>query len=102
MARVMVTAAGSPSGMAPTARATAAVKVSAISCPRSRPTPKVAAASATMATVRSLLNHASLRVRGVESPSAAPTRRWMSPSSVSAPVATTTPVPLPVVTRVPE
>ena len=55
-----------------------------------------------MPTVRILLNPASLCVSGVARISAAPTSRWISPSSVSAPVATTIPAPLPVVTRVPE
>ena len=49
-----------------------------------------------------VLNPASFCVSGVASVSAAPTSRWISPSSVSAPVATTIPAPLPVVTRVPE
>ena len=41
MARVMVTAAGSPSGMAPTASATAAMNISAAGSPRSTPTTNV-------------------------------------------------------------
>ena len=102
MASVMVTAAGRPSGMAPTANATAAVKVSTASCWRTRPSAKVAAASARMPIVRILLNQASLAVSGVASTSAEPTRRWISPISVSEPVATTIPAPEPAVTSVPE
>ena len=49
MASVTVRAAGSPSGIAATASATAAVKVSIADWPRKSPTPKVAAASATTA-----------------------------------------------------
>ena len=75
IASVMVTAAGNPSGMAPTARATAAVKVSTASCRRSRPTAKVAAANARIAAVRIMLKRANLAVSGVVSTSAAPTRR---------------------------
>jgi hypothetical protein len=55
-----------------------------------------------MPTVRILLNPASFCVSGVAKVSAAPTSRWIAPSSVSTPVATTIPAPLPVVTRVPE
>lgn len=78
------------------------MKVSAPSCPRARPMPKVSAASARMATVSTLLNWLSFAVSGVTSVSADPTSRWIAPSSVSAPVATVTPVPLPAVTSVPE
>ena len=59
MASVMVTAAGRPSGMAPTASAIAAVNVSTASCRRSSPTPKVTAARPRMAMVRILLNRTS-------------------------------------------
>ena len=102
IAKVMVTAAGSPSGIAPTASAIAAVKVSTAPCPRNSPIPNVTAASPRMATVNTLLNPASFFVSGVASVSAAPTNRWISPNSVSAPVATITPVPVPAVTKVPE
>ena len=44
MARVMVMAAGSPSGMAPTARATEARNISTHSWPRKYPTKKVVVA----------------------------------------------------------
>ena len=47
-ARVMVTAAGKPSGIAPTARATAAMNISSQLPPRPTPTRKVSAASPRM------------------------------------------------------
>ena len=102
IARVIVTAAGRPSGIAPTASATAAVNISATPSPRAMPTAKVSAASPRITTVRTVLNRAIFRVRGVATVSAWPTSRWISPSSVPAPVATTVPVPVPLVTRVPE
>ena len=75
MARVIVTAAGKPSGIAPTARAMAAVNVSTASWRRNRPAAKVRAARPRIAMVRISLNRASLAVSGVASTSAAPTRR---------------------------
>ncbi|CKT49790.1 Uncharacterised protein [Mycobacterium tuberculosis] len=75
MAKVMVTAVGRPSGIAPTASAIAAVNVSTASCRRSKPTPNVSAARPRMAMVRNLLNHASFAVSGVATTSAAPTSR---------------------------
>ena len=102
IASVIVTAAGSPSGIAPTASATAAMNISLALSPRARPITKVTAASATITTVSTLLTRASLRVSGVAGTSAPPTSRWISPSSVSAPVATVIPAPDPLVTSVPE
>jgi hypothetical protein len=102
IARVMVTTAGSPSGMAPTARATAAVSMSAGDSPRTMPSTKVSSASPRMATVSTWLNREILRVSGVSSVSASPTRRWMRPISVSSPVATTMPRPRPRVSRLVE
>ncbi len=102
IARVTVTAAGSPSGIAPTARATAAVNMSTAGSPRRTPTAKVSAASTRITRVSRALNDASWRVSGVAKDFAEPTRRWISPSSVPAPVATTTPAPEPAVTSVPE
>ena len=91
MARVIVTAAGRPSGMAPTARATAAVNMGAALSPRRRPTAKATAANPTITTVSSELKRVSLAVRGVARTVAPLTRRWMPPSSVRPAVATTTP-----------
>ena len=102
IASVMVTAAGRPSGMAPTARATAAVNISAAASPRATPTANVTTARPRMTAVSQALNVASLRVRGVASSLALPTSRWISPISVAPPVATTIPAPVPAVTRVPE
>jgi hypothetical protein len=102
MARVMVTAAGRPSGMAPTASATAAVNMSAGASPRTTPTAKVTTARPRMTTVSQALKVASLRVSGVASSLVLPTSRWISPISVAPPVATTIPAPVPAVTRVPE
>ena len=70
--------------------------------PRARPMTKVTAARARITTVSTLLNQASLRVSGVAGASAPPTSRWISPSSVAAPVATVIPAPVPLVTSVPE
>ncbi len=100
MARVMVTAAGRPSGIAPTASATAAVNVLVGSSPRHSPTAKVSAASPRISTVSCLLNVSSLRVSGVDRDVAVATSRWIEPSSVCSPVPTTTPVPLPWTTDV--
>jgi hypothetical protein len=94
-ARVTVIMAGRPSGIAPTASATAAVSISAAPWPRSRPIAKVTAARPRIATVTSLLKCSILRVSGVRTPSASPTSRLIRPSSVPAPVATTTPRPPP-------
>ena len=102
IARVMVTAAGRPSGMAPTARATAAVNISAAASPRATPMANVTTARPRMTAVSQPLNVASLRVRGVARSLALPTSRWISPISVAPPVATTIPAPVPAVTRVPE
>ena len=102
IARMIVTAAGRPSGMAPTARAMAAVTMSPGGSPRSVPSTKVKPASTRMTTVSSRLKAASLRVSGVWTPPDSPTSRWIRPSSVSAPVATTTPVAVPATTSVPE
>ncbi len=102
IASAIVTAAGSPSGMAPTARATAATSISDADSPRTVPTRTVTPASPRMTTVRTRLKRASLRVSGVARSVVSPSRRWMRPSSVSGPVVTTTPVPCPAVTSVPE
>ena len=101
IARVIVTAAGSPSGIAPTASATAAVSMSAARSPRASPRAKVNAASAMIATVSAALNAVSLRVSGVAMSVASSTRRWMRPRAVSAPVATAIPSARPARTSVP-
>ena len=80
MARVTVTAAGSPSGMAPTASATAAVNISTASLApqqadgEGRPRPGQG-----WPTVRVMLKRASFCVSGVATGCAAPMSRWISP-----------------------
>ncbi len=100
IASVTVTAAGSPSGIAPTARATAAVIIAANGSPRSIPTTTLNAARPRITTVSTWLKRASLRVSGVCTVAVVPTSLCTWPISVSAPVATTTPRPLPAVTNV--
>ena len=102
MASVIVTAAGSPSGMAPTASATAALNIANGSSPRIRPTPKVIAARPKMAYNSTRLSAAILSANGVERSSADPTSSEMRPISVWSPVAVTIPVPCPDTTRVDE
>ena len=101
MASVMVTAAGRPSGIAPTASATAAMNISNGFSPRQMPSAKVAAASARIAQSTSLLKCAILRVRGVERSVASEMSHAMRPISVLSPVAQTTPSARPYVTSVP-
>ena len=101
MARVMVTAAGSPSGMTATARAIAAVNISVAASPRSNPMANVMSARMTMPTVRNRLKRLMRRVSGVARSAASPTRRWMRPISVSAPVPITRPSAVPDTTSVP-
>jgi hypothetical protein len=95
IASVMVTAAGSPSGMAATARAIDAVNMSGTCSPRSSPTAKVTAPSARITTSSTVENCAILRVSGVFSSSASEMRREIRPTSVWSPVATTMPVAVP-------
>ena len=89
--RVIVTAAGSPSGIAPTASATAAMSISDADPPRSQPTRNVTAARPRITTNSRRLNFAILRVSGVSNTSAVEISFEMSPTSVFAPVAKTTP-----------
>ncbi len=98
IASVIVTAAGSPSGMAPTASATAARNMSTALSPRSRPTMKVTAPSARMTMSSRVLKAAIFLVSGVESVSAFAMSSEMRPTSVSSPMPTTTPAPVPNVT----
>ncbi len=101
IARVMVSAAGSPSGIAPTARVMAASMASTGGW-RYSPTliKKVSAARARIAYSSSLLKAAMLRVSGVSRLEASAIRREIRPISVWSPVATTTPRPCPAVTKV--
>ena len=102
IARVMVTTAGRPSGMAATARATAAVTICTSGCPRKSPTTTATAARPRMPAVSTRPKPARLRVSGVVSGSALPMSPCTRPSSVSMPWATTTPRAPPRVTNVPD
>ncbi|OQB54119.1 MAG: hypothetical protein BWX99_02233 [Deltaproteobacteria bacterium ADurb.Bin151] len=82
MASVIVTAAGSPSGMAPTASATAAMNISTAPSPRHIPTANVRAARIRIATRRTLLNDAIFTVSGVERSAAPAIISEMRPVSV--------------------
>ncbi len=95
MARVMVSAAGNPSGMAATARATLARNNSTGSCPRKKPTTKVMVARDKIIQRSRLLNDAIERVSGVSIMSAVEMRVLIFPISVFSPVAVTRPVPEP-------
>ena len=65
MARVIVTAAGSPSGMALTARATAAMNISRALCPTNHPAKNIAAEAARMTMRSTRLKWAIFFVSGV-------------------------------------
>jgi hypothetical protein len=101
MARVIVIAAGSPSGIAPTASATAAMNMAKADSPRQMPTAKVSPASSPMATSSQLLKTAMRRVSGVVRSGVSAISREMRPVSVWSPVATTTPAPWPLIMTVP-
>ena len=94
-ARAIVMIAGSPSGIAATAKVTAASAAPPEGYPRSSPTPKIVAAANRIASVRSLLNRAILRVRGVSICVVSCNRVEMRPSSVLLAVSITTPLPIP-------
>ncbi len=100
MASMMVTAAGSPSGIADTARATEALNISTADWPRRRPIRKLATDRIRIATSRNVLNRAISFVSGVWMSSAEAISPEILPTSVASPVATTTPVPWPKVTSV--
>ena len=109
MARAMVTTAGRPSGMAPTARAMAKMRVSlragarAMPWPRARYTPTVRMTTDTAITpnVMYLPISPSFLVSGVSRSTALSSMSEMRPSSVRMPVPTTAAVAVPEVTRVP-
>jgi hypothetical protein len=102
-ARVMVRIAGSPSGIAATARATTARNASDGGKPRSsHPTRKTRTLAATMATESCFPKRSMIRMRGVGATFTRDTISPIRPISVEEPVATTTPVIRPEVMRVPE
>ena len=92
---MIVTAAGNPSGIAPTAKATATLNVYSQSLPRIRSNKNVAAARAMMMTQRMRLKCLILCINGVSSTSAPAIISEIWPISLRSPVATTTPVPTP-------
>ena len=102
-ARVMVIRAGSPSGMAEAARATAIMNISARGWPRhSTPMAKVSTTKPTMTSASQWLKRAIWRSSGVVVDCTVASKALMRPSSVPLPVATTSPVAVPEATSVPE
>ncbi|GAO23679.1 unintegrated signal peptide [Alicycliphilus sp. B1] len=102
-ASVMVMMAGSPSGMADAASATAIMNMSEGACPRqSTPMTKVTATNSRMAAASQRLNRAIWRRSGVVPGSACASSAPMRPSSVRVPVAATAPTAVPAATSVPE
>ena len=95
IANMIVTAAGNPSGIAPTAKATATLNVYSQSLPRSISSRKIAAAKAMITTQRMRLRSLIFRIRGVSSTSVPAISSEIWPISLRSPVATTTPVPTP-------
>ena len=102
-ARVMVMMAGRPSGMAATAKPMAAI-ISSVGAKlwTNQPMPSIPTAMMRMITARTRPKAVIWRVSGVSRVSISVIRRVIRPSSVRAPVAVTTPVPMPAATRVPE
>ena len=95
MASVMVTAAGSPSGMAATASAIEALNISTRPCPRTSPMANVSSASATMTMRSTVENWSIFFVSGVLRSRASLMSLLICPTSVASPVATTRPAPVP-------
>lgn len=94
MASTMVIAAGSPSGITPTASATLAMSISITLPPRnSTPYANKAAASARMTHSSTPLNRAIFRVSGVVRSTASAMRNTTHPVSVRSPVTRFTPRP---------
>ena len=101
-ARTMVTMAGSPSGMAATARETAVRNMSSRSFPWMSPTPNITAHTHRHRKDRVLEISPIRRWRGVSVPPLSSSRPAICPIWVSIPVAHTRAVPRPAVIRVPE
>ena len=101
MASTMVTMAGSPSGMAATARATAVRKRSRMSRCWSSPTPNITAHTPTHTRERTWETSFIFRWRGVSPRPWRRRRAAILPISVSIPVAVTTTLARPAVTTVP-
>ena len=100
-ARVTVTTAGSPSGIAATARLTAERNSSTGSSPRNSPIPKRRATIASASSARFLPRSAIRRWSGVASRRTSESIRAIRPSSVSRPVPVATAVARPWTTVVP-
>ena len=93
MARVIVTIAGNSSGIAPTARATAPSNISSTPRPLASPTRNVSPASTRISFSKLRLKRPNLRVSGVVRSTWSWREVEMQPTSVSSPVATTSPMP---------
>ncbi len=95
--------AGRPSGIAEAVSATTIMNMSPGFCPcQNVPRMKVARARTRMITASQRLNCSICRSSGVDSACTCCSMAPMRPSSVSAPVATTSPLAWPLLTRVPE
>ena len=95
MASTMVTMAGSPSGMADTARDTEVIKISSTGMPFISPTAKMTAQAARATKPRYLPSWASFCCRGVWVSFSPSSRPAILPISVSIPVPVTTAVAVP-------
>ncbi len=101
IASVIVTTAGSPSGIAATARDTDARNAVAISIPNHTASTKLRTVIVRIAMTRTLVNSANFLVSGVVIFSVSVISFAILPISVRVPVPTTIPCPAPFVTNVP-
>ena len=101
MAKATEMATGSPSGMALTARPTAIRKRSPQTIPRIRPTTMRKSMAKPTSQAMRLENLASRIISGGLAEDSFPSSAAILPISLDMPVATTTPRPRPLVTRVP-
>ena len=95
MESTMVTIAGSPSGMAETARDTAVMKISRAAIPFISPTTKMMPQAASARNPKNRPRRLSFSCRGVWPSPSPSSRSAMRPISVSIPVAVTTAVAVP-------
>ncbi len=100
-AKVMVNIAGSPSGIAATARDTEAIKESTKSYPHAIANIKLKAANARIAMTMTLVKSSIFLINGTVISLVSFMNSAILPSSVCSPVATTTPCPEPRVMKVP-
>ena len=94
-ASASVATIGSPSGIAAIASAIAASTMRKVSLPCASPIPPISAVRMSVTQTSWADSRTSFFSSGVDSGTASSTSREMRPSSVSMPVATTTPIPLP-------